>query len=130
MESFLAFWTLIYLWLVETLYHVLVGLCWFHQGPSFVFWTLASLFLSLLLLSRRPLCTNGKKAVSIFSRESKCMSHPEFFELTFDGRQAACQAGLQRAASPLPGAWGCAISANLRTLLANGFTGRKCTRIN
>jgi|SRR6266571_9142967 len=36
------------------------------------------------------------------------MSHPEFFELTFDGRQAPCQAGLQRAASPLPGAWGCA----------------------
>src|SRR6266705_5386659 len=36
------------------------------------------------------------------------MSHPEFFELTFDGRQAACQAGLQRVASPLPGAWGCA----------------------
>src|SRR6266571_2671481 len=36
------------------------------------------------------------------------MSHPEFFELTFDGRQADCQAVLQRAASPLPGAWGCA----------------------
>src|SRR6266852_6094516 len=35
MKRFLAFWTLVYLWSVETLYHVLVGLCWFHQGPSF-----------------------------------------------------------------------------------------------
>jgi len=50
--------------------------------------------------------TNGKS--SQFHLALSNMSHPEFFEPTFDIRQAACQAGLPRAASPWPGVWGCA----------------------
>jgi len=73
MKRFLAFWTLVYLWSVEMLYHVLIGLCWFHQGPSFVFWTLISLFLSLHPLSRRPLCTNGFFSSSQGSHWHSCL---------------------------------------------------------
>src|SRR5260370_30454667 len=59
MKRFLAFYTLIYLRSVETLYHVIIGFCWFHQGPSFSIRMHALLFFSLHPWSRRPLCTDG-----------------------------------------------------------------------
>src|SRR5260370_21675995 len=61
MKRFLAFYTLIYLRSVETLYHVIIGFCWFHQGPSFSIRMHALLFFSLHPWSRRPLCTDGFK---------------------------------------------------------------------
>src|SRR6266849_1121981 len=60
MKRFLAFWTLVYLWSVETLYHVLVGLCWFHQGPSFSDGCL------LLFSSVYIRCQDGLSAPTVF----------------------------------------------------------------
>src|SRR6266852_2159645 len=62
MKRFLAFWTLVYLWSVETLYHVLVGLCWFHQGPSFSDGCL------LLFSSVYIRCQDGLSAPTVFFR--------------------------------------------------------------
>lgn len=50
------------------------------------------------------------------------MSHPEFFELMFDVHQAARQAGLQRAASPLTGLQGCPLLLPLSSRAACGGT--------
>ena len=61
MKRFLAFWTLVYLWSVETLYHVLVGLCWFHQGPSFSDGCL------LLFSSVYIRCQDGLSAPTVFN---------------------------------------------------------------
>ena len=50
------------------------------------------------------------------------MSHPEFIELLFDKHRAACQAGLQRAASPLTGLQGCPLLLSLSSRAAAGGT--------
>jgi len=50
------------------------------------------------------------------------MSHPEFIEHWFDKHRAPCQAGLQRAVSPLTGLQGCPLLLSLSSHAACGGT--------